>query len=143
MSSVREQVLTAAMSALNTATPPGVPSVTRTRMEAYTADELPAASIKCVREEIEYEKGGKWGPFRRRVLTLRLTIFALGDESAVDPIVVWASSILDGQFSPLIEDSIEALYEFEYALEDERYVGLNLDFRVHYHTSVGDQTRAQ
>lgn len=144
MASVREQIIAAALAALNTAPPAGVPTVTRTRMEPYTPDELQeqAATIKAMREEISYEQGGKWGPHRRRVLTLRMSIYGIGDESVLDPTAVWATSVLDGQFSPLIEDCIEALYEFHYASEDERYVALDLDFRIHYHTAVGDQTSA-
>jgi hypothetical protein len=143
VSTVREQVMTAAIARLNASPPSGIPAFTRTRFEPYGAEELPAATVKWLREEIEYEKGGKWGPYRRRVATMRLSLYCLGDESVLDPMIVWATSQLDGQFSPLIEDCIEALYEFQYALEDERYVGLALDFRIHYHTIVGDQTRAQ
>lgn len=144
MPSVTEQIVASALTALNTGAPSGVPPVTRTRFEAYGAEELPAATIKKLREEVNFEKGGKWGPLRYRVLTLRLTVYALGDESAIDPVEVWATSVLDGQaFSPLIEVCIEGQKEYHFANEDQRYCQLDLDFRVHYHTVVGDLTAAQ
>ncbi len=143
MASIREQVIAAALALLNTDAPAGMPTVDRTRFEAYGPDELPAATVKSLREEVNYEpKGGKWQPHRRRVFTLRLSLYAIGNEKEFDPMVVWATSVLDGQFSPLIEDCIEALYEFHYASEDQNYVALDLDFRIHYHTLRGDQTSA-
>jgi hypothetical protein len=143
MSSVREQIVQAAVALLNTAAPPGMPVFTRTRLEPYGAEELPAGTVRALREEIEYEKGGKWGPFRKRTFTLRASLFCLGHEGNLDDMVVWVTSQLDGQFTPLIEDCIEGLYDFQTALEDHPYCALALDFRVHYHTIVGDQTRAQ
>lgn len=145
MATIREQIIQAAIATLNTGTPAGVPQAVRSRLEPYTPGELPACTVKPVREEIEYEAEGKRSYFRRRVLTLRISYFFTGaDESAADPMVQWATQKLDGQvFTSLIEDSIEALYEWEYAAEDAPYFALHQDFRIHYHTVVGDQTRAQ
>lgn len=146
MPSVRELVIEAALAALNTNTPSGVPQTSRARQEPYTPQELPALTVKPIREEIEYEQIGKAMVFRRRVLTLRLTASVTGDDSAADPLLTWATSVLDGPgfaTPKLIEDCIEALYEWEYAAEDQPYLSVHQDFRVHYHTIVGDQTRAQ
>src|SRR5579859_4729813 len=127
--SVTEQIIAAALAVLNTNTPAGVPTFERTRFESYGAEDLPAATIKKLREQIGFEKGGKWGPFRSRLLTLRLSAYAIGDESAFDPLEVWVTSCLDGQsFSPLIEVCIEGHKEWHYASEDQRYSQLDLDF---------------
>jgi len=144
MASVREQIIETLLSRLNTGTPDGVPAVTRAREEPYSEDELPAAAIRAQREEIDYEAEGKRSYFRRRVLTLRVSLYFVGDDSIGDPMAIWVSSRLDGQTVPsLVEDCIEALYEWEYAAEDQPYTALHQDFRIHYHTLVGDQTRTQ
>lgn len=144
MSSIREQIIEAAIVALNTGTPGGVPAATRARQEPYQPSELPALTVKPVREEIEYEAEGKRSYFRKRILTLRVTTAVTGDDSAADPMTTWATKVLDGQTFPnLTEDQIEALYEWEYAAEDQPYVAVHQDFRVIYHTIAGDQTRAK
>lgn len=144
MASVREQLMQALMTRLNTGAPMGVPTVTRAREEPYSSDELPAITIKPQREEIDYEAEGKRSYFRRRVLTLRVSLHFTGDDSVADPMAVWISSQLDGQVVPdLMEDCIEAQYEWEYAAEDQPYTVLHQDYRIHYHTIVGDQTRTQ
>jgi len=144
MSSIREQIIEAAMTRLNTGAPTGVPQTTRARQEPYSTNELPAITIKPLREEVEYEAEGKRSYFRKRVLTLRASVHFVGDDSVGDPMTVWISKQLDGQtFPTLMEDCIEAQYEWEYAAEDQPYLVLHQDFRVIYHTLVGDQTRTQ
>ena len=143
--SVREQIVEAVLAALNTETPVGIPQAQRRRGQPYQSSELPAISVKPVREEIEYEQSGKRSYFRKRVLTLRVSVWTIGDDSVADPMTNWATQVLDGQIiaPPLIEDCIEALYEWDYSNEDQPYNVVHQDFRIHYHTVVGDQTRAQ
>jgi len=144
-SSVREQIIDAVLTALNTGTPVGVPQAERRRGQPYQATELPAISVKPVREEVEYEQSGKRTYFRKRVLTLRISVWTIGDDSVADPMTTWATQVLDGQIivPSLIEDAIEALYEWDSSNEDQPYNVVHQDFRIHYHTVVGDQTRAQ
>lgn len=143
--SVREQIIEAVLAALTTGAPVGVPQATRRRGEPYQASELPAIDVKPVREEVEYEQSGKRTYFRKRVLTLRVSVSTIGDDSVADPMTTWATQVLDGQnVAPsLIEDCIEALYEWDFSNEDQKYSVVHQDFRIHYHTVVGDQTRAQ
>jgi hypothetical protein len=96
-------------------------------------------------EDTQYERLGKRSPFASRVLTLRISIYVIGDSSVADPMLVWATSVLDGQFAPdLIDDSIERGMIWEPVVKAaEPYLAVYQDFHVHYHTVRGDQTRAQ
>ena len=144
--SVREQIIAACLGALNAGRPDNVPEIKRRRIEPYTLDELPAIDVKRVREEIEYEKLGKWAPMRRRVLTLRFNVSTAGPDEGDDPMLVWITSRLDGQqigAPGLVEDVIPTLDEWTYSALDQPYNVAHRDFRFHYHTVVGDETRAQ
>jgi hypothetical protein len=144
VSSIRKQIIDAVMARLNTSTPGGVPQTTRARQEPYDPSELPAITVKPQREQIDYEALGKRSYFRKREMTLRVSVHFTGDDSVADPMTVWITSQLDGQVFPsLIEDCKEENNEWEYAAEDQPYLVLHQDFRVVYHTLVGDQTRTQ
>jgi len=147
MASIREQIVSAIITALNTSRPNGVPVAARARMEAFIPEELPAITVKPVREEIEHESQGKRFPYQKRILTLRVSVMVAGAAAAdgvdalADPMLVWATSRLSGQHFPtLMEECIEALNEWEYAAEDQPYMAVHQDFRIEYHTLVGDQT---
>lgn len=141
--SVREQIIAAILQALNTDTPPGVPQCVDTRFEPYTAEELPAMDLKVSKDDVSYEKLGKWNPFRKRVLTIRLSHSYSGPRSSIDPSLVWATQTIDGtSLAPLVEDAIEGMSEWTYAGLDLPYSVIHQEFHVSYHTVVGDQTRA-
>src|SRR5579859_6361507 len=116
MPSIREQIIQAAVAALNTGAPAGMPIAARERVELFSPNELPAFTVgpeyrttaTTYSEDTQYERMGKRSPFAARVFTLRVSIFVVGDSSVADPMAVWATSVLDGQFAPdLLEDSIE------------------------------------
>jgi hypothetical protein len=150
MSSIREQIIEAAMVLLNTGTPGGVPATQRARMEDYTPEELPAITIKAMREEDAYEKEGARSYFLARTFTLRVEVRVAGPapDQLADPLLVWAGQVLGGQVFPsgavnLATDCVESLLEFQYASEDQPYVLAQLDFRVYYSTLKGDPTAGQ
>jgi hypothetical protein len=145
--SVRSQIVTAAITAINTSPPGGVPTADDTRLESYTAGELPAITVFEVREEAETEKEGRWSYFVKRTFTLRIEIriaatVALAARAAMDPLYVWIGQTLGGnQFGGLAEDCHEALLEWQYAAEDQPYTLLQLDFRILYSTLKSDPTK--
>lgn len=147
--SVRSRIVDAAIAALNTSPPSGFPTADDTRLESYTADELPAVSVFEVREESETEKEGRWSYFIKRTFTLRIEIriaetLAKKARATMDPLYVWVGQTLGGnQFSGLAEDCHEALGEWQYAAEDQAYTMLQLDFRVLYSTLKSDPTKTQ
>lgn len=141
--SLREQITIAAMAVLNTSPPVGVPATTRTRMQPYTPEELPAMTVKSLREEMETEKEGRWSYFLKRTFTLRVEFYVAGDaaDSLIDPLYIWAGQSLGGNsFGKLAEDCIEGLMEWEYADQDLPYAKATLDFRVLYNTLKTDPT---
>lgn len=147
--SVRSQIVTAAIAAINASPPGGVPTADDTRLESYTAAELPAVSVFELREQAETEKEGRWSYFVKRSFTMRIEIriaatVALAARATLDPIYVWIGQKLGGnQFSGLAEDCYEELLEWQYAAEDQPYTLLQLDFRVLYSTIKSDPTRTQ
>lgn len=146
MSSIREQIIEAALAALNTSTPGGVPAADRLRMEPYQIEDLPAIVIMALREEIEPLKDSRWGPLVNRVLTLRVACYAAGSpaDGLIDPLLTWADQALDSnQFGGLANDTLPALIEWQYAAEDQQFAVALADYRITYQTKRADATATQ
>ncbi len=150
IASLREQLVEEFVTALGTSPPAGVPTATRARLEPYKLADLPAMSVRFLKEKVEYEKEGKRSYYRKRFLIVRISHFVASLDSNLDPLAQWATACLDGkQFSAsglppfLNEDVLEDALEWEYVAEDESYFALHQDFLVPYHTIAGDATRAQ
>lgn len=144
MSTIRSQIVTAAVAQLNTGTPSGVPQADDHRQQSYTPEELPSIAVFEVREESETEKEGRWSYFLKRTFTLRVEVRFAGDagRTVFDPMLVWIGKQLGGfQFTGLAEDCYESLTEWQYADLDQPYTLVQIDFRVHYSTLKGDPTR--
>ena len=142
MSSLRAQIVDAAVALLNTSRPAGIPACDRVRFEPYQPTELPAINVMPVREESE-KKTGRWGPLLTRGFTLRVECRVAGDPADVilDPLLVWAGQKLGGQtFGVLAEDCFETLCEWSYAGSDQNYSMASLDFRVNFSTLINDPT---
>ena len=146
MSSVRERIIEAALAALNTSTPVGVPQSDRLRMEPYQLGDLPAIVIMPLREEVEPLKDGRWGPLINRTLTLRVACYAAGNpaDGMIDPLLTWADAALDSnQFGGLANDTLPALIEWQYAAEDQQFAVALADYRIMYQTKRADATATQ
>ena len=104
MSTIREQIVAAAVAALATGAPPGVPAPVRTRLDSPDANQLPALTVYQAAETVEtmrdYKAGGaSRGPIVRRSVLLNvevLTKAGVGEEpdKAADPILAWATKAL-------------------------------------------------
>jgi hypothetical protein len=152
--SIREQIIEAALAALNTSTPTGVPQADRLRMEPYQLADMPAMVVMPLREEVEPLKDGRWGPLVNRTLTLRIACYAYGDaigtvggqtaDKKIDPLLTWADAALDSnQFGGLANDSLPALIEWQYAAEDQPFTVALADYRIMYQTKRADATATQ
>jgi hypothetical protein len=147
--SIRSRIVDAAITALNTATPGGVPATDDTRLEGYTPGELPSIGVFEIRQESNTLKEGRWGYFLDHAFTMRVEMriaetVAVKARATMDPLYVWVGQTLGGQqFSNLAEDCYEALAEWQYAAEDQAYTLLQVDFRVLYKTLKTDPTRTQ
>lgn len=143
---VRNQIIEAALLQLNTSAPGGMPVATRLRMAPYEINELPALNVFPVREEVRGDKLGRWGPIVERTFTMRVLIHASGSDAvsadlALDPIVAWVSTLGGQQFGGLAIDTEESMLEWLYEEEDLSYTSLAIDFRVVYKTLKSDQTK--
>jgi len=105
VSTIREQIVAAAVIALNTSRPIGVPAAVRTRVDSPAADQLPALTVFQALETVKPmfdERPGRAsvdGPVVRRYVDIAieaLTKAGSGNEpdKAADPLLAWASKAL-------------------------------------------------
>lgn len=140
--SIRSQIISTAVSLLNTNTPANVPLADRSRFEPYQSADLPSINVLPVREEDE-KKDGRWGYLLTRGMTLRVECRVEGDpaDELLDPLVTWAGKCLGAQqFGRLAEECIETLTEWSYAGADQNYSMCAVDFRVTFSTLSNDPT---
>jgi hypothetical protein len=141
MSTLRERIIAAVVTALNTGRPSNVPEATRLKTTPYEPSQLPAITVYPVREEVE-DVGGRFGPIVKRALTLRVECRATGDpvDQKLDPMLAWATKALSGNdLGGLVIDIAEA--GTEWAVEPAEAVhGIAIaDFTALYATKTNDQ----
>ena len=147
MSTIREQIVAAAFTAISTDVPSGVPAPIRTRLASPSAEQLPALTVYQGREIVDpllEDKEGKASRTKhcRRALDLHVESVVLGTgdaaDIAADPLIAWATkSIVGAGKLPgnLANDPAdEAGTVFEYEQADFAYVRATTTFRFHYQT---------
>ena len=154
MSSIREQIVAAAVVALNTGRPADVPEFVRTRVEDLRATQLPANDIHPAQPRIAGPgPGGANSPLVRRAITLRVRMSAgpnaglgLAPDQAADPSYVWAVKVLSGnRFGGLATGTLEVDppdeggFTFRY-VDDVPVCEIVADFEVQYQTKTNDAT---
>jgi hypothetical protein len=151
MSTIREQIIAAAVLALATDAPAGVPAPVRTRLDSPSEDQLPALTVYQAIETVDQMRDEKTGtrsrgPLLRRSLLVNvevLTRAADGDEpdKLADPVLSWASSALAaaGTFGGLANDPVQELgTKFEYEQASTSFCRSTQSFRINYQTSSQD-----
>ena len=105
MASIRERIVAAAVVALNTGAPVGVPQAERERLAAVDPNvDLPSIIVFPV-HDVPEQVGGDGGPLVRSRLTLTVECRAAGTASvrpsqATDPLFVWVVKTLVGTRLP-------------------------------------------
>lgn len=153
MSSLRERIIQAAVTALNTDRPSGVPEFVRTRLESPTAEQLPAATVYAKKEETDRmrpvrEGRTSRGPIVKRTLQLHiesLTAHVGSDtpDALADPILCWAVQAIGnaGTFSGLANDPAdEEETTFEYEQADHSFCRATLVFAIEFQSKRSDAT---
>lgn len=146
MSTIREQIIEAAVAAMNNSPPAGVPACVRTLMQPSEQDQLPTITTFPVREEVDPGKTGRWGPLIVRTLYLRFVIYASGDpaDGALDPIVEWVARALGGsQLGGLAQDTVEHELTWQYDEGNYAVAAVAMDFRITYQTLRNDAALTQ
>lgn len=124
MASIRDQIIAAAITALNTGRPAGIPVAERVRTADLTPAELPAITVYPTHSTPE-EIGGGGGPLVRARLAFVVECRAAGTDAirpdaAVDPLYVWVVQKLanrrlpDGLGGLLNHDIVEGETSFVY-----------------------------
>lgn len=146
MATIREQIIEAAVAAVNDGPPAGVPQCKRTLMQPAEQAQLPAITVFPVREEIDSSKTGRWGPLIVRTLYLRFVIYATGDpaDGALDPIVEWVARQIGGSsLGGLAQDAVEHELTWQYDEGNYAVAAVAMDFRITYQTLRDDAALTQ
>ena len=151
MSTIREQIVSAAVTALATDAPVGVPVPVRTRLDSPGSDQLPALTVYQGTETVDPMRDAKTGtasrgPIVRRSLLLGvevLTKAGSGDEpdKAADPILAWATAALAaaGNFGGLANGPADELgTKFEYEQAETSFCRASQTFRIEYQSRADD-----
>jgi hypothetical protein len=151
VSSIREQIVAAAFTALTTGRPIEVPAPVRTRLDSPSTDQLPVFSVYQVAEAVEPERDRRTGsaargPVVRRSLLLNVEVVTkagAGEEpdKAADPILAWATKAIaaGGRFSGLANDPAdEAGTKFEYEQGETSFCRATMTFRFEYQSRSDD-----
>lgn len=144
MATIREQILAAAVAALNSGAPAGVPQCVRTQMLNTEQAQLPAMTLFPYREEVQNDKTGRWGPVVTRTMYMRVVIYGQGQiaDQSCDAILAWVTQTLSGQqFGGLANDTREHESAWQYNETNFAVAAVAVDFLVDYQTLRTDQTK--
>jgi len=151
MSTIREQIAAAAVTALATGAPPGVPAPVRTRLDSPSADQLPALTVYQAAETVETMRdlkagGVSRGPVVRRSVLLIIEVLTkagAGEEpdKAADPILAWATKALGavGTLGGLANHPADEVgTKFEYEQAETSFCRSTMTFRIQYQSRADD-----
>ena len=151
MSTIREQIVAAAVLALATGAPTGVPAPVRTRLDSPSADQLPALTVYQGIETVEPMRESKTGtasrgPIVRRSVLLSVEVLTKAEagaqpDKAADPILAWATASLAaaGTFGGLANGPADEIgTKFEYEQAETSFCRATQTFRIEYQTRADD-----
>ncbi len=144
MASIRDQILDAIITALNTGTPVGVPAATREEKH-YEQSQLPAITIRPITEMVlpVHNRGGL---VRERQLKFIAEIRAVGTipDKALDKHLVWVTKKLDGLTSSLFNALVEeGEINWGVGIQDYAEGICTVPYTAYYQTKKGDQESKQ
>lgn len=151
MSTVRERIVAAAVAALGTDAPPGMPSPVRTRLDSPSVDQLPALTVYQGAETVEAMRDPRTGtssrgPVVRRSVLLQVEVLTkagpgMEPDKAADPILAWATRALAsaGTLDGLANHSADELgTRFEYEQGESSFCRSTITFRIQYQSRAED-----
>jgi len=158
MSTIREQIVAAVHTALNTERPAGIPETVRTRVESPGPDALPVLTVYQGREVVSPKHAEKADPGRGERMAIRgdivnrkvdvnfeVLVKAGKDDppadQAADPYLAWAvrSIIGAGRFGGLARRPAEEQgTQFSYEQADFSYCRATTTFRIEYQSKTDD-----
>ena len=151
MSTIREQIVAAAVAALSTDRPDGIPAPVRTRVDSPAADQLPAFTVYQVAETVEPMRDSREGraargPVVRRWMQLNVEVITKAGpgtepDKAADPILAWGIKALSapGVFGALSNQAAdETGTKFEYERGETSFCRATQTFRIAYQSRADD-----
>lgn len=147
---IREQIIQAVLSALNTGRPGGVPAAIRSRYHNLIVSALPAVTVfpeSCVPVAIQQPRG----PLVEWSLNLVVECVAAGDagmspDAAVDPLVAWVTKVLGAnRFGGLAIRTDEGKTTFQMGFSGQGRTPLcraRVEIQVQYTTRANDAEQA-
>lgn len=144
MASLRDQILDAVITALNTGTPVGVPAATREEKH-YEQSQLPAITIRPISETIS-SVHNRQGLVKDRQLKFIAEIRAVGTipDKALDKHLVWVTKKLDGFTSSLVNTiTEEGEIDWGVGMQDYAEGICTVPYTAYYQTKKGDQESKQ
>lgn len=146
MSSIREQLILAAVAALVASPPAGVPAVDRSRGYALEVANLPSGVVVPLKEEVDVV-GGLGGPIVKRRLRVAIvwrgfraaSPATAGPDTALDAALNWGVKTLVGSnLGGLAMYLEEVSTSWEYEQGEKFFCKAVQEFEVHYTTRVAD-----
>lgn len=153
MSTIREQIVAAAVTALTTGKPSGVPTPVRTRIDSPDADQLPCLTVYQGLEKVESAFSPKpglsrHGPIVKRTLDLVVEVLTKAGsggepDKLADPSLAWATKALcaEGALSLAKQPVEEVGTKFEYEQGETSFCRATQVFRIQYQSRVDDAER--
>jgi hypothetical protein len=151
MSTIREQIVSAAVTALTTGAPAGVPAPVRTRLDSPGAEQLPALTVYQGVETVETMRDAKSGaasrgPIVKRSLLLSVEVLTKAGpggepDKVADPVLAWVTKALAaaGTFGGLANQAADEIgTKFEYEQAETSFCRATQTFRIEYQTRTGD-----
>lgn len=139
--SIRDNVLTAVVTALNTDRPGNVPAARRRRFSAMETASLPVIDVAPVKEHVA-PVGGRAGPLVKRSLEFVVRVWTSGDapEIKADVAAAWATKALaNNRLGGLVHDIEEMGTEWQARPMDSVFGATEIHFLAQYQTKTTDQ----
>lgn len=151
MSTIREQIVAAITTALNTSRPSNVPEFVRTRLDSPSVQQLPVNTVYQAEELTETmreykDDRARRGPILRRTLVLKIESLAAADgstppDAAVDPSIAWITKTVNaaGNLSRLVDDYGDEMgIKFEYEQGETSLCRATMTYHFEFRTLTGD-----
>ncbi len=151
MSTIREQIVAAAVTAIGTGAPAGIPAPVRTRIDSPSADQLPVLTIYQAVETVDPMRDPRAGrpvrgPVVRRALTLNVEIITKAGagqdpDKTADPIMAWVTKALGaaGTFGDLANNPADEVgTKFDYEQGETSFCRATMAFRIQYQSRADD-----
>jgi hypothetical protein len=144
MSSIRSQILTFLISALNGAGKPSGVTVEKFRLDSLEPSQLPSMIVYPIQESVERALPELRSPVVNRTLTVRIECRASGaspSDEMVDAMLTWVvkSCLADRTLGKLAKDTQETLLEWTASgAPDADYARGNIELTILYATQTID-----